>query len=55
LRSWLGIKLSIAHPTGSALIELRDRAGRVGERATQSATHSPLVEPEVRISRVRLS
>jgi len=32
------------------------RDGRVGERATiYIATHSPLVEPEVQISRVRLS
>jgi hypothetical protein len=30
-------------------------AGRVGERATPSATHSPLVEPDVQISRVQLS
>ncbi len=30
--------------------------GRVGERATlYSATHSPLVEPDGRISRIRLS
>jgi hypothetical protein len=30
-------------------------AGRVGQRATVDATHCPLVEPDVRISRIRLS
>ncbi len=32
-------------------LEEEDSHGRVGERATQSATHSPLVEPDKRISR----
>ncbi len=34
----------------------QDKAGRVGEKATPAgATHSPLVEPDVRMSRIRLS
>ena len=37
-------------------VEERYRAGRVGEEATvQTVSPSPLVEPEVQISRVRLS
>jgi hypothetical protein len=30
-------------------------AGRVGQRATVAATRCPLVEPDVQISRIRLS